>query len=95
MTTQQLRQAIQVLDLELLRHDDCVPVEGATGTLELAAAARVRAYHRDGLCWHDWDIPPDDRMSGHHSFSVICRAGRDPGPPSASDCQPATIIRNA
>ena len=38
-----------MLDLELLRNDDCVLVEGATGTLELAAAARVRAYHQNGL----------------------------------------------
>jgi hypothetical protein len=77
---QQLGQSIKVPDLELLRHDDCVLVEGATGTLELAAAARVRAYHQHGLCWHHWDISPDDRMSGHHTFCVI----RRPGPRSTS-----------
>ena len=46
---EQLGEATDVLDLELLHHEDSSPVECAASAREPATAARVRACHQHGL----------------------------------------------
>ena len=115
--TQQLGQSIQVLDLELLRHNElracrgrdaharacgCGPREGSSPGRQAMAGWRTIAKYclrtrRAFVGQHDCDTSPDDGVSGHHTFCVIRRPGRDPTSSRASQptVRAATIIWNA
>ena len=84
-----------MLDLELLRHNNCVPVEGATRMRELAAAARVRAYHEHGLCWHHRDLPGRSDERSSHVLRDLSPRPRSTSSASQPTGRPAMIIWNA